>query len=205
MPWWVWYNPQSGQPAQAIDEPNAGAVQAATGFPELAGPFKTKAEAQASIDTKFKSTKPTHPIGDPLAPLGQIGDFFHRITEKETWTRIGEVALGGILLYVGVRAITHGSSTVGSQARKSATKPVSKIATKAVKVAVPEARLASRAVAKRAAPKTTARVATHRARAKKYGAKTPYTAPAPRPPTQRVSHVYYHAAPRPKKPPKVTP
>lgn len=61
-----------------------------------------------------------------LTPLGSIGDFFHRLTEKETWIRVGEVALGGILIYAGVRALSSGTAV--GQAAKSAAKPVKKVA-----------------------------------------------------------------------------
>jgi hypothetical protein len=127
--------------------------------------------------------------------LNDIGDFFHRLTEGSTWTRVGEVVLGGILLYAGIRALTRGATA--SPTAKPVTSPVRK----AAKVAVPEARLATRVAAKRVAPKTTARVASHRARVAKYGAKKPYSAPSPRPPTTRVSHIYHHKA----GPKKVTP
>jgi hypothetical protein len=125
-------------------------------------------------------------VGTNITGVADIGDFFHRLTEGSTWVRVGEVALGGILLFVGVRALAHGS---GSPAVKSGTRPVKKVAAKAVKVAVPEVRLATRTAAKRVAPRATARVASHRARVTKYGGKTPYSAPQP-----RVSHIYHHRA-----------
>lgn len=129
--------------------------------------------------------------------VADIGDFFHRLTESATWTRVGEVLFGGLLLYVGLRALTHGSSTVGGGARKAATKPVRKVATKAAKVVVPEARLASRVAAKRVAPKTTAKVQAHRSRVRRYGGKTPYQPSKPKTvihKSVRVSHVHHHKA-----------
>lgn len=140
-------------------------------------------------------------IPNPLHGLEAIGDFFQRLTQPATWVRVGEVALGGILIYAGVRALSHGSAVAGSGARASATRPVKKVATKAAKVVVPEARLATRVAAKKAAPKTTARVAAHRENVRKYGAKKPFTPPPPakrRPPTVRVSHIYHHTTPKPK-------
>lgn len=135
---------------------------------------------------------------NPLSGVAAVGDFFQRLTQPQTWTRVGEVILGGILVYAGVRALTHGSTTAGVGARKSATKPVRKVASGVAKVAVPEARLASRKVAKKTAPKTTARVAAHRAEVARYGARKPYAPPPPRPPRQptvRVSHIYHHKGP----------
>lgn len=134
--------------------------------------------------------------GAGLAPLASVGDFFHRLTESQTWIRVGEVIGGGIVVYVGLRALASGSSTVGTGARKAVTKPVSRTAKKAITIAAPEARLATRVAAKRVAPKATARVATHRAKVEKYGARKPYRTPAPRQPTVRVSHIYHHAQPK---------
>ena len=143
--------------------------------------------------------------GAGLAPLASVGDFFHRLTESQTWIRVGEVVGGGIILFIGVRAMAQGSSAVGSGARKAVTKPVSRTAKKAVTVAAPEARLATRVAAKRVAPKATARVTAHRARVAKYGAKKPFQPPAPRQPTVRVSHIYHHAQNKPKPKPKASP
>jgi hypothetical protein len=172
------------------------------------GPYKTEALAEKHAGvTGAPATTNTNPLttaanalqNTPLGGVADIGDFFHRLTEPSTWTRVGEVALGGVLVYAGVRALTHGSSTVGASARKSATKPVRKVASGVASVAVPEARLASRTVAKRYAPKTTARVASHRETVRVYGQKKPYRAPAPpkpREPTVRVSHIYHHKGPK---------
>lgn len=170
----------------------------------------TLAQAEAEAIREFPGAAPpttsvktavgqqvTSQVGaNPLTGLAAIGDFFQRLTQKSTWVRVGEVGLGGILLYAGVRALSHGSAVAGSSARASATRPVKKVTRKAASVVVPEARLATRVVAKRAAPKTTARVAAHRARVQKYGSKTPYRPPAPRPTTVRVSHVYHHKGPK---------
>lgn len=111
-------------------------------------------------------------LGNPLAGIADIGDFFHRLTEKQTWVRVGEVAVGGILLFAGVKALASGT-TAGSVA-KTATKPVKSATKTAASVAAPEFRLARRVAAKKVAPKTTARVAAHRAQVRQYGAKRPW-------------------------------
>jgi hypothetical protein len=103
--------------------------------------------------------------------LAAIGDFFHKLTLGQTWLRVAEVGVGGILLYAGLRALGH--QTAPNVAVKHGARPVRKVASTTAKVVVPEARLAGRTVAKRAAPKTTARVAAHRAQVRKYGAKRP--------------------------------
>ncbi len=173
----------------------------------MGGPFQTLLAARTyknAIGTGAIAPPAGTPIvGDlhipnPLTGINAIGDFFQRLTQKQTWERVGEVALGGILIYAGLRAVTHGNPAVGSTARKSAVRPVKKVAKGVASVAVPEARFAARAAAKKAAPKTTARVASHRATVAKYGAKKPYTPPPPRParqPTVRVSHIYHHKGP----------
>ena len=57
-------------------------------------------------------------VSDPLNYLADVGDFFHRLTEAATWERVGEIAAGVILLYVGVKALTQGTQA-GKAAKKS--------------------------------------------------------------------------------------
>jgi hypothetical protein len=159
--------------------------------------FPTAAAANSFISSESSTYSSGTGPANPLAGVADIGDFFHRLTESATWVRVGEVGLGVILLYAGVKALTQGSAV--AKAGSSAVKPVKKVAKVGASVAVPEARLAARTTAKRVAPKATAKVASHRAQVKKYGAKTPYSAPAPRPPTQRVTHIYHHTTPKPVK------
>ena len=112
-------------------------------------------------------------LENAIPGVTDIGDFFHRLTEKQTWLRVGEVIFGGIILWAGVKALTS-QTAVGAAA--SGAKNVAKKPAKAVaKVAVPEARYASRIAAKRVAPKTTSRIAAHRAQVKQYGGKGPYS------------------------------
>ena len=97
-----------------------------------------------------------------------IGDLAHRLTEPQTWIRVGEVIAGAVILFVGLKAVTSGTPV--GEATKTAAKPVKAVG----KVVVPEARLGSRIAAKRIAPKTTRRVAAHREQVRKYGGKRPY-------------------------------
>jgi hypothetical protein len=46
-------------------------------------------------------------FSNPLDFLGEVGDFFHRLTEASTWERIGEVLLGVMLVCVGIAKLTH--------------------------------------------------------------------------------------------------
>lgn len=213
MPWY----------AVAVDIPRTGRSQmeyvnapnktvAGETFPgEIAvyGPYISEAAAEKAHPTGSGGTAKT-PAGDvnaqpskPFSALQDIGNFFHVLSEGSTWTRVGEVLLGGILVYAGVRALTHGSPAVGSGARKTATAPVKKAAKTAASVAAPEVRFATRTAAKRVAPKATKRVATHRQLVRKYGAKKPYVKPEPRPSRPRVSHttreshIYHHKGPKP--------
>jgi hypothetical protein len=111
-------------------------------------------------------------IGNAIPGVTDIGDFFHRLTEGSTWVRVGEVIFGGIILWAGVKALTSqtAAGNAASSVKRTAVKPVKAVA----KVAVPEARYAGRVAAKRAAPKTTARIASHRAQVRQYGGKRPY-------------------------------
>lgn len=109
-PWWVWYNVQSGKPAQVIQEPTAAAVQKATGFPPLAGPFTTRGLAEkwlSSSGTRKRTTgHDINPISAAGSALGTVSDFLKRLTEASLWERIGEVVLGLILIAVGIARIT---------------------------------------------------------------------------------------------------
>lgn len=59
-------------------------------------------------------------LSNPLAPLADIGDFFHRLTEASTWLRVGEVVAGLLLVYIGLKAsVTPGGIPVASQGVKN--------------------------------------------------------------------------------------
>ena len=47
-----------------------------------------------------------------LSGINAVGDFASRLTEKNTWLRAGEVAIGVIILYVALKAMFP--STVGA-------------------------------------------------------------------------------------------
>jgi hypothetical protein len=42
---------------------------------------------------------------NPLSGVSAIGDFFSRLTNKNTWVRVGEFVAGALILYVGLKAI----------------------------------------------------------------------------------------------------
>jgi hypothetical protein len=63
-------------------------------------------------------------VSDVSGGVNAIGDLAHRLTESQTWIRVGEFAAGGILLILGANAILRGTA-VGS-ATQSATRTARK-------------------------------------------------------------------------------
>jgi hypothetical protein len=47
---------------------------------------------------------------DVSGGLNAIGDLAHRLTESQTWVRVGEAMAGLLLLYVGLKALTSGTA-----------------------------------------------------------------------------------------------
>jgi hypothetical protein len=71
-------------------------------------------------------TVPTSTAGipNPLAGTAAIGDFFNRLTQKNTWIRVGEVLAGLVLIWIGLNALTR-DTAVGrgiQSAKRTATK-----------------------------------------------------------------------------------
>jgi hypothetical protein len=60
-----------------------------------------------------------------LAGVGAIGDFFNRLTQGNTWLRVGEVVVGLLILYIGLNAVARGTP-VGN-ASQSATRTAKKV------------------------------------------------------------------------------
>jgi hypothetical protein len=50
-----------------------------------------------------------------------IADFFHRLTEPQTWVRVAEFAVGGMLIYVGIKATVAPGLPSAKSARKAGT------------------------------------------------------------------------------------
>jgi hypothetical protein len=61
-----------------------------------------------------------------IAGVAAIGDFFNRLTQPSTWIRVGEVAAGLLLLYLGLNATMQG--TAAGNAVQSATKTAKRVA-----------------------------------------------------------------------------
>jgi hypothetical protein len=73
-------------------------------------------------------------VTDPLDYLADVGDFFHRLTEASFWERCGEVLIGVIILYIGVKSLSEGTA-VGNTA-SGVKKKTSGILKKAAETAV---------------------------------------------------------------------
>lgn len=101
MSWWVEYSiPVIGQNqtetvVQAATRPSGNNISVAT------GPYATQQEAQNTISGLHTSgSVPPLPSIPAFTGLAAIGDFFGRLTEPNTWLRIGEGLLGIILIAV---------------------------------------------------------------------------------------------------------
>lgn len=55
---------------------------------------------------------------NPLTGINAIGDFFQRLTQKNTWIRIGEGVFAIVLLDLAIKAFT-GTSVIESTAKKA--------------------------------------------------------------------------------------
>jgi hypothetical protein len=91
------------------------------------GPYATQAQANAAIPAIQKAAPAPGAaqeasadvgVSNPLDYLEDVGDFFHRLTEAATWERVGEVAVGVLLLYIGVKALAQ-NTAIGKSAKKS--------------------------------------------------------------------------------------
>lgn len=119
--WWVVWNANSG----AVNVVQSASTPATPASGKVFGPYATQAAAQAEA----KASPSTGQIialgvnaglgsatggavgdtqtGSPLTGLAAIGDFFSRLTQANTWERIGMVLLGIVLVAAGVAHLTH--------------------------------------------------------------------------------------------------
>lgn len=126
-------NPLTGT-IQRQSNPLAVAALRATGW---MGPYNwatakaqvagLKAGIGAATPGGLPTVGPGGNILNPTADLGginAIGDFFNRLTQANTWVRVGEVLGGLLLVYMGLRASFSG--TEAEKAAKTVTQPVKK-------------------------------------------------------------------------------
>ena len=137
--WWVIIgvqpNPATGsvysyfQGTQAQAQAEAGRVVQIAGQTNLKGPYATKAAAEAAVASgqvkpQTSSAGPQlnvggNPVGNAndLTGLASIGDFFSRLTNANTWIRVGKVLVGGVLLIVGLAHMTGADNAAFKAAR----------------------------------------------------------------------------------------
>lgn len=92
-----------------------------TGFPTQA-----LAKAFASHGVSGTAKHAATSIPNPLGGINAVGDFFNRLTQANTWVRVGEVAAGILLVYLGLNATMKG--TAAGNAVQSATGVAKKVA-----------------------------------------------------------------------------
>lgn len=110
----------SGQPAlftvaQSRTKPNGA----------IAGPYSNRLQAQAKANSLNGVASSSNPLNTPVNPLtgiNAIGDLANRLTQPNTWIRVGEFLAGGVLLVIGLNAMTKGPvrSAATDTARKGA-------------------------------------------------------------------------------------
>lgn len=103
----------------------------ATAKAQVAG---LKAGIGAATPGGLPTVGPGGNIANPFSNLGginAIGDFFNRLTQPNTWVRVGEVGAGILLIYLGLSA-TMRNTEVAKQARqvKSTAKKVAAVVPK---------------------------------------------------------------------------
>lgn len=138
-PWWAvyWNQPQTGRGAVAKNGHNivqagssaeaAAAVQgqepAGTVIVNTLGPYATQAAAQtvaSNPDTSVTGATVSGAadnIPNPLSGLAAIGAFFSKLGNAKLWERIAEVALGLVLIAVGVAKIVPSFTPAAAVAR----------------------------------------------------------------------------------------
>jgi hypothetical protein len=120
-----WYNVQGPYATEAQANAAIAGIQKATPAPGEAAQVAAGTGPLAALGSS---------ISDPLDYLADVGDFFHRLTEAAFWERCGEVLIGVIILYIGVKSLSEGTA-VGNTA-SGVKKKTSGILKKAAETAV---------------------------------------------------------------------
>jgi hypothetical protein len=113
--WWVVEQPwpvthPSGLRPTIVQAADRTAAEHAGNGAVTGGPFATKAAAQKALSAQQVPGTDLVPAGGELSlpsPLSGVTDFLQRLGQASTWIRVAEVALGLILIAVGVAKITH--------------------------------------------------------------------------------------------------
>jgi hypothetical protein len=100
------------------------------------GPFTSMADAKAFIahDTGSKDTSITGQIGNATGPIpnllspftgiAAVGAFFNKLSEANTWLRIGEAFLGVVLIAIALGKLTGMEDQVKEMAKNIKVVPV---------------------------------------------------------------------------------
>jgi hypothetical protein len=126
--WVVNTSPPSGSPTvyTVVEGTQAQALSLGGG---TAGPYSLAKADQIAANEPANKNQPgpipgttVSPGGginasNPLSGLAAIGDFFGRLSEGNTWIRVGKVAVGGALLMIGLAHMTGAENKVAQIAR----------------------------------------------------------------------------------------
>jgi hypothetical protein len=70
-------------------------------------------------------------LANPLGGINAIGDFFNRLTQPNTWIRVGEAVAGLLLVYLGLSAVMRGTEAQRQVTKvRSTAKKVAAVAAK---------------------------------------------------------------------------
>jgi hypothetical protein len=99
--------------------------------PNVSGGFATKLQAQAAANKYARNpdqaggvdapgVAPSINAPNPISGLAAIGDLANKLTQPQLWIRVGEFLAGGVLLVIGLNALTKGPvrSATASTAKK---------------------------------------------------------------------------------------
>ena len=111
--------------ANTAAEASAAAKQSlgsnASSIGNVTGPYGTSAQAdaaQSAAESKLSKATQAGSIPNPLSGLAAIGAFFGALGEANTWIRVAKVAVGGLLLIIGLVHITGAGNAAANIARK---------------------------------------------------------------------------------------
>jgi hypothetical protein len=100
--------------ASAIVKIREGGTDITVTIVGVHGPYPSQIDAD-NWRNKYLAQQGAAEQAGPFTGIAAIGDFFQRLTQANTWIRVGEFAAGGMLLYVGLKALTSGTA-VGNAA-----------------------------------------------------------------------------------------
>lgn len=109
---------------QRQSNPIAAAALANSGWTGF--PTQALAKAFASHGVSATAKHAASDLPNPLTGVNAIGDFFNRLTEVNTWVRVGEVLAGVLLVYLGLNAAFR--DTAAGRTVQGATGSVKKVA-----------------------------------------------------------------------------